>query len=487
MDIFDSIFSISESTEVLDQYISDNIDSIYEFHNKEYLDIKNLKDSIEKLILLKYGLIENLDYSKSYNKAFISILLEFSERFNLTSATLRVYSILESKGIHIGLRLQAGLLFLYNIDTNSRLIERFEKICSLIEKSIELEEDNSTKAICTFLNYYATVIINTPSKFYELFIHKLNYSISNNKFYFLKNSAITEVIKIRESDPEICYQKIQSIIDKLLDKNGYKLQYPIDASLNSDILLEQGTDYANLLSECNVSFKSIRDISINKLNNVIKKEELFISLGRGVNVLDKEEQLLIYMKSFGNMHYEKLFNAFEYLPYEALSENISLIDWGCGQAMATITFYDFYKNNKIKNVALIEPSKLAIKRGALHVRKYDSDVKINTINKDLDSLNNYDLSNLGSEINIHFFSNILDIDLFSLRQLTKNIEDNFKGINIFVCVSPYITDLKTNRLDTFMSYFMKRNNFKIHFSINNRVGEWKNNWSRVTRVFSLNI
>ena len=84
MDLFEKIFSIAESTELLEQFVSNNINSIDDFHNTEYFSMKNFKtSSIEKFILLKYSIIEKLDYSKSYNKAFISILLEFSERFNL--------------------------------------------------------------------------------------------------------------------------------------------------------------------------------------------------------------------------------------------------------------------------------------------------------------------------------------------------------------------------------------------------------------------
>ena len=343
MDLFERIFSVADSTQSLDQFVSNNIDSIDDFHNTEYLSVKNFKDSIEKFILLKSNLIEKLDYSKPYNKAFISILLEFSERFNLTSATLRVYSILEDNNVNIGLRLQAGLLYLYNVDTNSRIIERFENICELIEQSIEFEEDNDTKSICTFLNYYATVIINTPASFCELIINKINYARSNHQFHFLKNPAITDVLKFQVSEPEACYNKIQSIIDKLLDKNSNKSIYSFEHNLDSPILIEKDTDYANILRKSNKSFSSIRNISVSKLSSVKEKDELFFSLGRGVSVLENEDQLFLYMNSFGKMHYEKLINAFEYLPDDIVNQNISLIDWGCGQAMATISYFDFIK------------------------------------------------------------------------------------------------------------------------------------------------
>ena len=60
----------------------------------------------------------------------------------------------------------------------------------------------------------------------------------------------------------------------------------------------------------------------------------------------------------------------------------------------------------------------------------------------------------------HLFSNILDIDEFSLTNLLKLIEFNFSGDNYFICVSPYINDIRTSRLDAFVKYFSKKANFK---------------------------
>lgn len=362
MDLFERIFLVAESTELLDEFVSKNIYSIDDFHNTEYFSIKNFKtDSIENFILLKYSIIEKLDYSKSYNKAFISILLEFSERFNLISATLRIYSVLENNDVKIGFRLQAGLMYLYNVDSNSRLIERFQKICELIEKSIEYEEDNETKSICTFLNYYATVIINTHTSFTELLINKINYALSNHQFHFLKNPAISDVLKFQIFEPEACYNKIQSLINKLLEKKCTDSIHSFEPNLDNQILIEKDTDYANILRKSNKTFSSIRNISVIKLCSVREKEDFFFSLGRGVSILENENQLFLYMNSFGKMHNEKLITAFQFLPDNIINENISLIDWGSGQAIATISYFDFIKKNNVKNVALIEPSKLAIK------------------------------------------------------------------------------------------------------------------------------
>ncbi|MDQ3192176.1 MAG: hypothetical protein M3Q58_11345 [Bacteroidota bacterium] len=487
MNLFEKIHTLANSTDSLDQFLCDNMEMINDFHNAEYPSVLNFKDSIERFILLKANIIESLDYSKSYNKAFVSILLEFCERFSLIAATLRIYSILEVNEISIGLRLQAGLLYLYNIDSNSRLVERFEQICKNLDDAIELEEDNDIKALSTFLNYYANVIINTPQTFRETINRKIENAINNKSYHFIQNTLIKDALLINSNNVEADFDNLQLIIDKLLNKFGGVKRHLVNELLQNIFLIEQNTEYASILSGTKKSFTAIRNISVNKLSSIENKDEIFYSLGRGVTILENENQMYLYMNSFGKMHFEKLKTAFEYLPENIFNEQVNIIDWGCGQAMATITYFDFLKINKIeqtfKNIILIDPSELTLKRAALHVKEYLKDAQIITINKDLDSLLDHDLLSIGNDVNLHLFSNILDIDLFSLTDLIKKIEKGFKGENYFVCVSPYITDLKTNRLDTFMNYFKKYEGFQELKSINNKSGQWQGNWTRVVRVF----
>jgi hypothetical protein len=67
------------------------------------------------------------------------------------------------------------------------------------------------------------------------------------------------------------------------------------------------------------------------------------------------------------------------------------------------------------------------------------------------------------------------------------VESNFPRENYFICVSPYINDTKTSRLDAFVRFFSKKKDFvKIH-SIDNRPGQWKGTWTRVVRVFKVDL
>ena len=70
---------------------------------------------------------------------------------------------------------------------------------------------------------------------------------------------------------------------------------------------------------------------------------------------------------------------------------------------------------------------------------------------------------------IHLFSNVLDMDVFSLSNLIELIKANFSGENYFLSVSPYITDLKTARIDSFVNAFSSNDGFEQLFKINSKV------------------
>ena len=58
------------------------------------------------------------------------------------------------------------------------------------------------------------------------------------------------------------------------------------------------------------------------------------------------------------------------------NRRIQIVDWGCGQALATICFFDYLKRKDIKceieKIVLIEPSKEALDRATTHVCAYDN-------------------------------------------------------------------------------------------------------------------
>jgi hypothetical protein len=240
----------------------------------------------------------------------------------------------------------------------------------------------------------------------------------------------------------------------------------------------------DLLQNADNTFEAIRKISVDQSDS---DDTVFKSLSRGVAVLTEEKQLYAYMKSYGAMHFAKLNSSFPKLPSDLFNQDIDIIDWGCGQAMATMTLVDYLLKNNIysdlKNVILIEPSEIALKRASLHTQKLIKSAIIHTVHKDIDAVSHYDLSALSHKTKIHLFSNILDVDLFSLSKLLSLIDNCCSGENYFICASPYINDTKTSRIDSFVDYFRNKGSFEEYLYVNSKSGEWDRNWTRVLRVF----
>lgn len=485
MGLFQEILEIQDSQN-LSVFLEDNFNSINDLSNFSNKELKLEKQYIEEFILLKRNIIENLDFDINAHKIFIVYLFDFCERLNLIAASQIIYSILEGTDIKISSRLEAAKIYLLEVNFNNEYIANFERICKKLEFALANEEDNEQKVIETFFHFYLKVFKDTSPFFSNQLLEQLKLHLENNQYQFLNSNFIVDLSNLDYSLSNNIIDDINELLEKIHIFFNAKSYEDLD-----ELLIEFDTKYFDLLELVEAKFSSIKQISVNQYN-LIADNSIFHSLQRGVKILEDEKQLFAYMYSFGNMHYHKLDSAFKFLPESFFEEKINIIDWGCGQAMATMTYLDFLNQNNInqscQNITLIEPSELALKRGVLHVKKYLPEVIISTIKKDLDSLNKSDFKvNNNNNVNVHLFSNILDIDLFSLTSLTKLIEENFKGQNYFICVSPYVTDSKTFRLDSFTNYFSKMNNFEIIKSINNRSSEWINGWARVIRVFKVDI
>ena len=136
------------------------------------------------------------------------------------------------------------------------------------------------------------------------------------------------------------------------------------------MMIEQNTNYAYKLKYMdNPTFGKVRDLSTKFYRELPQalQDELFEALNRGIDILDSEPQMTAYLFAFGKMHQAKLNYAFGKLPKEFLEQpEINIIDYGCGQALGTMCYADFLRENgymqKAKTIALIEPSEICLKR-----------------------------------------------------------------------------------------------------------------------------
>ena len=240
------------------------------------------------------------------------------------------------------------------------------------------------------------------------------------------------------------------------------------------MMIEDKSTYAYQLRHlANPSFDKIRNLAkdfILKLSEQLK-DELYEEIERGEKQLEIEPELMYYLYAFGKMHKAKLDYAFEHLP-ESFFEipELNIIDYGCGQAMATMCYADFLREHgyeqKIRRVTLIEPSEAALKRAALHVSVFFPDAETVTINKGFDDLESKDIVCDEDIPTLHLLSNVLDMEYncnnetqfaFNLDVFIQNVK-SFLGLsNLFVCVGPYFgkDSDRSKRMDDFANNLME--------------------------------
>lgn len=185
----------------------------------------------------------------------------------------------------------------------------------------------------------------------------------------------------------------------------------------------------------------------------------FPELNHGVAVLKTTDAMNCYMASYGQAHKEKIDEAVKAFPWKELNSEIEIIDWGCGQGLASVHFINYLnKNNlisKLQKVTLIEPGKPALERAVLHVsRSIGQHTKIQPIQKYLPSVfdNSDCIDDLHIEepICIHLFSNILDIPQINLKKLSELV-GNTGYRHYFICMGPM--NAGNRRMDGFSRYF----------------------------------
>jgi hypothetical protein len=490
VDILAKLKDASTSIENLEEFIENNIRELYDLMlYSRYDELNKIREDIDEYILTHLKIIKELDFNNSDNQTFINILIEVAERFSFGLSFSRLFGILTKSGITVSSRINATSLYNLNIREFKDFENIFDKLFETLLLSVG-EDDDYDKIFAVAINFYAKVVHNFSEFNNEAVIiirDRISKLIKTADYSFLDNDLINSILELDVKDNELAYSEIQVLLDGYLNRT----KFLPDVSL-TEYLLEIDTEYAELLKSVVLKFEHIRQISVKSFNLIEDgTSKVFKSLGRGVAILGEESQLFAYMNSYSNMHYHKLKVAYGHLSSEFYKHDIEIYDWGCGQGIATLSYLDFLLNDKeinqkVSKVNLIEPSKVAIKRAALHVRKYNSEVPIYTLNKDFDSLSPANLIDT-SLVKLHLFSNVLDMEQFSLSSLIGLIGDNLSGLNYFVCVSPFVNTLKTNRVNIFMKSFSKFSNYEELLVLDKRNGEWINNWTKVVRVFKCEI
>lgn len=477
----------SNSVFELHSFIQKNSVEIYDFFIIEsYYEVTKYRRNIEDFIILKYKVFKMLDYKNIKNQSFIICMLNVSERLGLHCPFEQLNALAINKNITLTDKLEAASLFLINITDISDYTNRIDGVLKLLSNSYINGESDLSEVRVTLLHFYLEVYKNFADhnrNAVEVFSDKIIDKLIVEEYNYLSKLDILNLLQAEFSNYQTGYDQIISVLDSYLEISKV-------FNKESSYLIESNTKYAKELEKINPTCLDIHQLAVENYTS-IKNHNIFTSLERGVGILTNEDQLLAYIFSYGRMHFEKLDSAFEGLN-KYIIKNIEIMDWGCGQGLATIRLLEKIRSESIEvnvsNIYLIEPSERALKRAALHTTKFRKDIPIITINSDLDSIEENDFVTDRSNLKVHLFSNILDIDHFSMSDLINRIESSFSGLNLFICVSPYISVYKTQRIDDFVEAFSTLKGFNYIKEITEKSGEWNNKkWSRVIRVFEVYI
>ena len=174
-------------------------------------------------------------------------------------------------------------------------------------------------------------------------------------------------------------------------------------------------------------------------------------------IYTNELQLDAYLAAYVDWHKGKLARAFELLD-EPLPRQINIIDWACGQGLATLFMLDYIHSKhlacSVREVILIEPSKIALQRAEYLIHSVDNNIVIRTINKMIDDVTPADIQFHHQASVFQMFSNILDISGIDFKHLCHILYTNSSSYNTIVCVSPYYYSGNV-RIDSFFNYFSR--------------------------------
>jgi formylglycine-generating enzyme required for sulfatase activity len=265
------------------------------------------------------------------------------------------------------------------------------------------------------------------------------------------------------------------VINDLVRQNELFAELTIsiaDRDYSRNLYSEEG-EYANKLLDIEQpNFLKIYNISkwhVLNLKSVNPEcaKNLFERVQGGLDILTTSDELHQYKFAFDQKHNAKLQSAFKELILKTseldipLSGNLDIIDWGCGQALATFLFVDYLLSSGIDNlfnkIILIEPSEIALKRGVAIINKRVKCTSlhplIKVVNKKLDQVDVSDISTFNANVKLHLFSNILDVPGLDIRNIFSIISNSQRNINYFICVSPDQGDERNAQLDLFSRLF----------------------------------
>ncbi len=169
---------------------------------------------------------------------------------------------------------------------------------------------------------------------------------------------------------------------------------------------------------------------------------------RATQPLISFDEAIYYSSTFTQEHVDRFRHVLNNLGTMVMfAQKLTVIDYGCGQGLATLTFLHYLQQNncianKVIDIHLIEPSSitLALARQFILAMAKHTQIQVN-ITVHHQTLAEYMTNPVTVPANmttLHFFSNVLDIEgiQYYLIQLSKYI-NNQQGEHFICAVSSY--------------------------------------------------
>lgn len=236
--------------------------------------------------------------------------------------------------------------------------------------------------------------------------------------------------------------------------------------LNFDAILKRASDYVTSLPAS-------------------QQHALKEKLDHGQALLHDTEELKAYLHYYGEIHRHKLTIAYSNILKTLSNRHISVIDWGCGQAIASLVLKDFVDTHpslgiEITDITLIEPSKTAIQQALSYLAWSIPKALVSTMAIPEDSIDANDIL-MQEDTIVHLLSNIVDMPEFTGNGIVRYIKSNTRNRHIIICVSPfYPEEGRGKRMDEFgkrLTYFKQIYSFEKH------IDDWDKNFSCQIRIF----
>lgn len=191
----------------------------------------------------------------------------------------------------------------------------------------------------------------------------------------------------------------------------------VTAAIHQDIVIDairHQTFNAN-----NLNFRSLR-------NFAGIDHQLHAALDRGRLTIHRQALLNQYLFSYGPMverQWAYIFPKTLEMLNDHHDADVHLFDYGCGQGLASLLLLEkvIGMDQTINKVTLIEPSQIALQRAAQIMACKLPNATIIPIQKKLDDVSMQELHVDQDKMNVHLFSNVLDIESFDQFEVFRKL------------------------------------------------------------------